>query len=254
MTARAIYSHEPARGWLPWGVLAPFLCVVFIVAPLLGVSNVLQSLQLLDARDHPLGLPGLLAFLVVPFSTIGLVVLAWAHFVERRSLATIGLGGSARVRTFLRGFAVGLATSFGVVAAIWMVGGFESAAFAKAFESPGAMMSIGLLLVGFGVQSSVEEIVSRGWLLSAIAGKFNIVAAVVLTSLVFTLLHYGPQQHWLVTVSSFLFSVFTVAGRSTPTISGRSWVGMRDGTGCWRLASSSPSPASTSGCLHCSSS
>ena len=120
MIARAIYSDEPAKGWMPWGALAPFLCFVFIVAPLLGVSNVLQSLQLMDAKDHPLGLAGLLAFLLGPFSVMALVVLAWVRFVERRSPATIGLGGPDRATTFLRGLAVGLATSFGVVVAIWL--------------------------------------------------------------------------------------------------------------------------------------
>lgn len=58
------------------------------------------------------------------------------------------------------------------------------------------------------VQSSVEEILFRGWLLSVVARKFNTLAAVALTSMVFALLHFSPGQAWLVTVNILLFSVF----------------------------------------------
>jgi uncharacterized protein len=34
-----IYSPEPARGWLPWGALAPVLAFVFIAASLLWVKK-----------------------------------------------------------------------------------------------------------------------------------------------------------------------------------------------------------------------
>ncbi len=103
---------------------------------------------------------------------------------------------------------IGLATSFSVVAGIWIAGGYEARGFFRAFSSPSALAKIGGLLVCFEVQSSVEEIFFRGWLLSALARKLNIVLSVVLTSAVFTFLHYGRHQPWLVTLVSFLFSLF----------------------------------------------
>lgn len=209
MKSTAVYSAEPAKGWLPWGALAPFLSIVFVAAPLLGVSMVLESFGLLDAKGDPIGVEGLLAFLLFPFAGVGLVVLAWVHFVERRSLASIGLGRPERTKRFLRGHAIGIATSFSVVAAIWMAGGLEAGGYGKALGSPGALMSIGLLLVCFAVQASVEEILFRGWLLSAMARKLNVAIAVGAVSTVFALLHYDPQQRWLVTVNIFLFGVFT---------------------------------------------
>ena len=47
----------------------------------------------------------------------------------------------------------------------------------------------------------------RGWLLSAIARKFNVTLAVILSSAVFCLLHYGPGQPWLVTLNLVLFAL-----------------------------------------------
>jgi membrane protease YdiL (CAAX protease family) len=215
MKPTAIYSPEPAKGWLPWGALAPFLCVLIVALPMVGVSSVEQHFQLLDARGDPSGFPGLCSMLLVDFSATGLVLLAWVRFVERRSLATIGLVEARlegnRARTFLMGLAIGLATSFAVVAAIWLAGGYSAASFAKAFASPGALLRIGFLLACFAVQSSVEEILFRGWLLSAVARKLNVTLGVALTSMVFMLLHYGPGQHWSVMLGTFLFSLFACA-------------------------------------------
>jgi membrane protease YdiL (CAAX protease family) len=212
MKPTVIYSPEPAKGWLPWGALAPFLCVLIVALPTVGVSSVEQHFQLMDARGNPTGFPGLCSLLLADFSAVGLVLLAWVWLVERRSLMTIGLGlESRRARTFLGGLAIGLATSFSVVAAIWLAGGYRAASFVKAFALPGALLKIGFLLACFAVQSSVEEILFRGWLLSAISRKLNVTFGVALTSIVFMLLHYGPGQHWSVMVGTFLFSLFACA-------------------------------------------
>jgi uncharacterized protein len=211
MKPTAIYSPEPAKGWLPWGALAPFLCVLIVALPVIGLSGVEQHFQLVDARGNPMGFPGLCSFLLVEFSATGLVLLAWVRLVERRSLATIGLVGGKRARTFGTGLAIGVATSFAIVAAIWLAGGYSAAGFAKAFAAPGALLKIGFLLICFAVQSSVEEILFRGWLLSAVARKLGGGFGVALTSLVFMLLHYGPGQHWSVMLGTFLFSLFACA-------------------------------------------
>jgi membrane protease YdiL (CAAX protease family) len=208
MKSIALYSPEPARGWLPWGALAPLLCFLFVALPVIGVSSVEEHFHLVDAKGDPTSLPGWFSFLLFEFGAIALAVLAWVRFVERRSVATIGLVESHRARTFLRGLAIGFATSSGVVGAIWLAGGYSAAEYAKAFSSPSALMSIGFLLVCFAVQSSVEEILFRGWLLSAVARKLNVALAVVITSVLFTLLHYGPHQHWRVTLGILLFSLF----------------------------------------------
>lgn len=208
MKPQAIYSPDPARGWLPWGALAPILCILIVAAPMLSVSSVERSLGLVDARGEPTGLPGLYSMLVVEFGLTGLLVLAWVRFVERRSLATIGLSAVARVWTFVGGLGIGFATSLTVVAAIGLAGGYRADGFALAFQSPMALLQIGFLLICFAVQSSVEEVLFRGWLLSAVARKFNVPLAVLLTSLVFTFLHYGPHQPWREVSVSFLFSLF----------------------------------------------
>lgn len=211
MTTKTIFSPEPHKGWLPWGLFAPFLCIVFVALAALGPEPLLERQGWVDADGDPLGLAGWYAFLVIPFALNGLLILAWVKLVERRSLATIGLTGPAPVKTLLGGVLVGAATILAVVVAISLAGGYGLGAVAPALASSAAMTGIGLLLVSFIIQAGVEEIIFRGWLLSAITRKLGLPVAVVLVSLVFTFLHYSPHQEARVMLSSFLFSAFACA-------------------------------------------
>lgn len=211
MTPVALYSTERARGWLPWIWFAPILLILFNVVPVVATDGWMQSQHWSTPRGEPIGLAGLYALLWIGFAPTLLIVLGWVRFIERRSLASIGLVGPTPVKTFLQGVLIGIGTIALVVAAIWAAGGMQAADYGPAWRSPGSLMHIGLLLLSFSFQASVEEIMFRGWLLSVIARKANVALAVLLVSLAFTLLHYSPHQAPLVTLVSFLFSLFACA-------------------------------------------
>ena len=208
MRSTALYSSEPARGWLPWGALAPFLLILFVAIPTIAGSKVLEYFHLLDAKWQPINMAGWVSFLVIPFAATGFVVLAWVWFVERRSLASIGLTSPGGGAPFLRGLGIGISMSFAVVAMIWIAGGYEAQGYAKAFASPTALVNITILLLCFIVQAGVEEIIFRGWLMSVLARKFNVITAVTVTCIVFAALHFGRQTPWNDVVLSILFSLF----------------------------------------------
>ena len=202
------FSDAPARGWLPWGALAPLLAILFVLIPVLATLRPLEAMRLADARGDPIGTAGLVVFLLLPFGLTGALVIGWVRFVERRPLATIGLSWPGAMRTFLIGLAIGAATIFAVVAASWSAGALDARGYGPALASPAALGGIALLLLAFAVQASVEELLFRGWLLSAVARKFNVPAAVVLSSAVFAFLHFSPGQPLLVTVNLVLFALF----------------------------------------------
>lgn len=208
MTPKTLYSAEPARGWLAWGLLTPFLAILLVAIPEIAFSFVLEGLGLADARGEPLGLHGLFAFLVISFTPMGLVVLAWVWLVERRSLATIGLTGLRPLARFVRGCLIGMATIGGVVGAIGLAGGFEAQAIAPALGSPTALANMAILLACFALQASVEEVFFRGWLLSLVARKFNVPVAVAINAVVFAFLHLSRHQPPLVTLGTLTFGVF----------------------------------------------
>jgi len=208
MTSRDIYAADQAKGWRPWGALVPFLGLAFVALTVVGLTSVLQYAHLVDANESPVGLIGFAAFLLLPFTALGLAVLAWVRFVERRPLATIGLAAQHGTRTFLLGHLTAVAMVSSIVAGIWIVGGFRAGYYAPAFHSPAGLGGIAVLLACFALQSSVEEILFRGWMLSAIAAKFGVAIAIVLSSLVFTVMHYDPHAGVIFTVNVFLFAVF----------------------------------------------
>lgn len=207
--ADAPFSTEPARGWLPWGLLAPVLGLIFVAIPVIATDDLFELYGFLTPKGDPIGAQGMIVFLLVPFALTGLIVLGWTRVVERRPLATIGLTRPGGTKPLLIGMAIGAAMILAVVAGSWASGALVAGGYAPAFASAPSLGTIAILLLCFIVQSGVEEIVFRGWLLSVTARKFGPLAGVVLTTMLFSLLHFNRGQPWLSTLTIALFSVFT---------------------------------------------
>ena len=158
MRTTSLYSQDRAKGWIPWGPLAPFLLIFFVAAPVIMTDEPFIQWGFVD-RGDPIG--SHIAFLLIPFAMTAAMVLAWVLLIERRPLSTIGLSGAGAM-SFARGLAIGVATIGAVVAAIWAADGYELRGFASAFFAPRDLISIGVLFLCFVVQASVEEIIFRG--------------------------------------------------------------------------------------------
>ncbi len=205
-----IFSEETPKGWLPPSIAAPFICIFLVAVSSLPFDFLFEYLGLADAKGAPAG-PLALCLFLASFIANGLMVFAWVHWIEKRSLTSVGLGGSQRFRKFLIGLAIGIAMMGAIVAVITLSGGYRAGGFAPAFASPVALGWIALFLVCFALQSSVEEFVFRGWLFSTIMRRWNTTAAFALTSATFTFLHFSPRQPLLMTAMTFAFSIFACA-------------------------------------------
>lgn len=208
--SKTIFSNEEAKGWLPWGVLAVIMALVLTVATLAGTAFlVLEPFGFVDSNLDPDGAYGFFVFLTVSFGTAGLAYLGWIKWVERRSLSSVGLtkpGGM--MRTFWQGHATGISMMAAVVLLISLFSGYEFGAVAPALSSPETLFQITLLLIGFALQSSVEEFIFRGWLLSVLTRKFNLLAAVLISSILFTFMHFNPENAWYNSLNVMVFSLF----------------------------------------------
>lgn len=210
MASQAIYAFDAAKGWRPWGVLVPFLGLIFVVATGAPIEYLLADWHLLAGKDEdPVGLLGFVVFLVGPFGLLALATFAWVRFVERRPFSTIGLTSPHGAAVFTKGLLAGALMMSAVVAGIWLTGVLTAGAIAPAFVSATSIASIVLLLAAFVIQSSAEEILFRGWMLSAIAIKFGSIVAVIVSSAVFTLLHFERHAGPLFSINVFLFALFT---------------------------------------------
>lgn len=153
---------------------------------------------------------------LLPFLTFILVTFAWVWVVENRSLATIGFTAKAWASRYLRGFLSGAAFLLVVVGAIYALGGYRieaMAPLASAADPVGALGLIALFLVGFLIQGAGEEVIFRGWWMSALAARRGKAVALAVTAIFFALAHMGniwpPTFESLVGVANvFLFGLF----------------------------------------------
>jgi len=205
-----IFSDETPKGWIPPSIAAPFICILLLVTSMLPGDLTLSYLGLTEPMGPPRGPLGFFLMLV-SFIALGLAVSGWVRWVEKRSLASVGLSGDGRLKKFLTGLAVGIAMMGAIVTAIALSGGYRVADLAPAFASPAALGWIALLLAGFVVQASVEEFVFRGWLFSTIMRRWNITAAFILSSAAFTFVHLSPRATLLELVMTFIFAIFACA-------------------------------------------
>ncbi len=54
----------------------PLLGIAFVAATVISITAILQRVGMIDAEENPIGLWGFVAFLVLPFSALAVVVLA----------------------------------------------------------------------------------------------------------------------------------------------------------------------------------
>ncbi len=154
----------------------------------------------------------LLYFLFVMFGASALAMMLWVRFVENRPLASMGIRKQAALKRFARGVLLGLAFNTVVVFTIYALGGYELKAIAPALHVPGAVGALGLFFLGFVVQGSSEEVMMRGWVLSAMAARFGLVAAIVVNAVVFAALHLGNEGldhiNWIAMLNIVLVGLF----------------------------------------------
>lgn len=212
---------EPAAGMLrakrPTGVTMALVVLVLVIA-VQSIPSVTQSvvtavqatangepfsLGPVGGSDRWSGVIGVLSF--------GLALLAlwlWLAAKERRPFATLGFEGvaSAGLRRAARGFGLGVA-----MIAICVLVPVALGQAQLSWTSPDATSwaFVLIMLLGFLLQGSTEEVLTRGYLTQAVARRWGLVAAVIVQTVFFTLLHgANPGIGLLPIVNLVVFAVF----------------------------------------------
>lgn len=148
-------------------------------------------------------------FLIFTFGPIFLILWGWLLLFEKRSLWTIGMVRKGALRSYLRGVVVGLfmlSASVGISAALGYIA-FESGDPQK--QGIAALGGVLLLFLGWMVQGAGEEVLTRGWLLPLIGSRYNTVAGIIISSLLFALLHLANSNiSYIAILNLFLFGFF----------------------------------------------
>ncbi len=224
------YNHlfELARTGrrLPHLVTAVILSFVFILVAQLtgGTLAVLIILALsTSGTDAPLNNTEALNSVLMPdtaveqaillilaFGPIFLILWLWLALFEKRPLWTIGVEGHGAIQKYLRGLLVGLlmfVTAIGISAAF---GYIAVEAGDPQQQGAAALGGVLLVLLGWVVQGSAEEAVTRGWLLPVIGARHSPALGIIVSALVFTIFHsLNPNLNPLAVFNLFLFGLFT---------------------------------------------
>lgn len=125
--------------------------------------------------------------LVVNFLPFFIAVWLWVRFFEGRAFMTNGLLSDNAVAEYIRGVVSGFVMLTAVVVILGLMG-------TVTIENPFNTMAIGgalLVTIGWVVQGAAEEFFTRGFIMQIVGRRFGIIAGVVVSALIFTLLHTG---------------------------------------------------------------
>ena len=220
------FTPIPAEARIPrlWAmplVLIAFAFAVLAVVLVLGVITAVSGVNptSLQADWRVVTLLGNAAIL----SLAGFVAL-WVRYGERRPVASAGLTSRRPASDLLWVFA-GMVFAVVVSEAIARLTGSEDdlgVLWRQLAAQPGRVLLGGLvLLLALLPNSIAEELIFRGWAMSVIGRRLNLVWAVGITSMAFGAVHVPPTQ-WADPARLLSFVSYTGAGVAFAAIALRS--------------------------------
>ena len=129
-------------------------------------------------------------------------IFIWVKFVERRSIRSLGFQRD-KIGRALTGALFGIIT-LSIIVGIMTITGLATLEGGVNFSVAPVLC---VLLLGFTLQASSEEIVARGWQFTAMGARYGLLPAVLFSSVFFTLLHLlNPGITVVAIVNLLLFS------------------------------------------------
>lgn len=213
MAGIELYAQRKRAHRRTWTLAAIVLGLAFMVAGEMGAYFPAVATGFVQRGGGDDGWPQLAYQLGASFGLTALLVLLWVWLFERRGPSVVGFNADGPKR-FVRGYLVGLGFLVAVVGTIWAAGGYvvEGPGAFQSAAVGAALLPIGVLMLGFIIQGSTEEILFRGWLMQLIASRHGLWIAVIANSALFALAHAGniePSKELYVGLANIvLFGLF----------------------------------------------
>lgn len=201
--SRLLTAADTAVRRTPWWLTLIVFFLVFLIGAL---AAVLTFITPDDAGPAVEGLLFMIPALVIPYALRIAVIAAWLRWYERRPFRSIGFprGGLGKALT---GFAFGLAAMLLVVGIMAIAGGVSVRDARPGFTGLAALGGVLIVLLGWAVQGTAEEVMYRGFLLQLL-GRYSVPIAVVVSSALFLLGHQSAFGLPLAMLNLFLSGLF----------------------------------------------
>ncbi len=205
----ARFGRRLTHPLLAWA-LAMVVAGVGTVAGGLAVGLLLWVLGAdLSPRQPVAGGLVMVLLLVGSFAPVGLLLGLWVRLFEGRPLWTLGLERAGAPARYLRGMLAGCALYIAVLALCAATGTLAYEPGDPSRQGLAVLGGVLLVYLGWAVQGAAEELLCRGWLLPVVAARTRLWVGVLVSALVFTVLHgLNPGVSALALVNLLLFGLF----------------------------------------------
>jgi membrane protease YdiL (CAAX protease family) len=152
-------------------------------------------------------------YLIFSFLFPLLVCFLWVKVIEKRRIRSLGLDSYKLASKFLKGFIIGFIMFSAVTLLMYIFGVIEiNQSIVDGIEYIPAII---LILPAWILQSSTEEIITRGWLMHIIGARHKPITGFIVSSVLFGLLHiFNPGTTYLSTLNiilvGFLFGLYVI--------------------------------------------
>ncbi|MGQ9491356.1 MAG: lysostaphin resistance A-like protein [Anaerolineae bacterium] len=208
------------RRLTPWWALLPLAWLMLLLSQVFGLPVMFFLLArngFAEGEDaaalagQPVALAGLLQGLLLALAFGGMILLVWlwVRLYEKRGLVTLGFEREGALRQYGRGLLIGLLTFTGAVGLMALFGFLAPEASDPGRVGLAALGGILLMIPGWLVQGAAEEVLTRGWMMPALAARYRPWLGVLLSSLFFTAAHgLNPNLTALALINLSLYGLF----------------------------------------------
>jgi uncharacterized protein len=182
------------------------LAWVFVLATLIGRQAIVF---VLFGENAPFDLTMFMVVLSLTIIPVLLVAL-WLQFYEERPFWTVGFIRRGALSRFIQGIVIGIlmfSFSVGIVA---LFGGVVTTT-ASAASGIAALGGVLLVLFGWIIQASSEEILFRGWLFQTVGARHTPFMGLIVSSLLFSLAHAFNDDVTLVALVNLALNAIFLA-------------------------------------------
>lgn len=146
---------------------------------------------------------------VIMFGSVIITLFLWVKYNEKRKIKETGwFIKKSFLKKYLKGFLAGIFVMSLIVSGMVISGKLGSLRTTELQNLPAVLLPVIIILTGWIVQGAAEEILFRGWFLQITAARYGLILSVLVSSLLFALLHAGNNgADWLAIVNLFIFGL-----------------------------------------------
>ncbi len=206
-----IFAMTKKSKYLPhFGLVVLLIGTIIFFIPLIFQIFFAPLSEFLTRYAESTTAPGIaMIFIISMLMSYGPTILclfAWVKYIEKRNISSLGFTGRTKViPQYLRGFILGVIMIFSYAITLILLG------YAVPHVSVSFLtyQTILIFLIGWLFQGAAEEIILRGWSLPVISLRHNVYLGILISSLIFAILHlFNPNITLLSFTNLILFGTF----------------------------------------------